>query len=64
MVKVLYGTLAGIVIGVVGFFGFQFYTQYRVASEIEAAFDQIRATGAKASHGKVSFDLKSRTVTV
>jgi hypothetical protein len=64
MVKVLYGALAGIVIGVAGFFGFQFYTQYRVASEVEAVFDQIRATGAKASHGKVSFDLKSRTLTV
>jgi hypothetical protein len=64
MVKVLYGALAAIVIGVGGFFGFQFYTQHRVASEVEAAFDQIRATGAKASHGKVSFDLKSRTVTI
>jgi hypothetical protein len=64
MVKVLYGAIAAIVIGVGGFFGFQFYTQHRVASEVEAVFDQIRPTGAKASHGKVSFDLKSRTVTV
>jgi hypothetical protein len=64
MMKILYGALAAIVIGVGGFFGFQFYTQYRVAGEVEAVFDQIRATGAKASHGKVSFDLKSRTVTV
>jgi hypothetical protein len=64
MVKILYGALAAIVIGVGGFFGFQFYTQHRVAGEVEAVFDQIRATGAKASHGKVSFDLKSRTVTI
>jgi hypothetical protein len=64
MMKILYGALAAIVIGVGGFFGFQLYTQYRVAGEVEAVFDQIRATGAKASHGKVSFDLKSRTVTV
>jgi hypothetical protein len=64
MMKILYGALAAIVIGVGGFFGFQFYTQHRVASEVEAVFDQIRATGAKASHGKVSFDLKSRTVTI
>jgi hypothetical protein len=64
MMKIVYGALAAIVIGVGGFFGFQFYTQHRVASEVEAVFDQIRATGAKASHGKVSFDLKSRTLTV
>ncbi len=64
MMKIVYGALAAIVIGVGGFFGFQFYTQHRVAGEIEAVFDQIRATGAKASHGKVSFDLKSRTVTI
>jgi hypothetical protein len=64
MVKILSGVVAAILIAVGGFFGFQLYTQYRVANEIEAAFEQIRATGAKASHGKVSFDLKSRTVTV
>src|SRR5439155_5059579 len=30
----------------------------------EAAFEQIRAGGGKASHGKVSFDLRSRTVKI
>jgi hypothetical protein len=64
MVKILYGALAAIVIAAGGFFGFQFYAQHRVTSEVEAAFEQIRATGAKASHGKVSFDLKSRTLTI
>jgi hypothetical protein len=64
MVRILSGVVAAIVIAVAGFFGFQLYTQYRVANEIEAAFEQIRATGAKASHGKVSFDLLTRTVTV
>jgi hypothetical protein len=65
MVKILGGgVLAAIVIAVGGFFGFQFYVQQRVVSEIESTFEQIRATGAKASHGKVSFDLLSRTVTV
>ena len=64
MIKILYGALAAIVIVVGGFFGFQLYTQHRIASEVEAAFDQIRAAGGKASHGKVSFDLLSRTVTV
>jgi hypothetical protein len=47
MMKIVYGALAGIVIGVGGFFGFEFYTQHRVAGEVEAVFDQIRATGAK-----------------
>ena len=64
MVKTLSGVIAAILIAVGGFFGFQLYTQYRVAGEIEAAFEQIRATGAKASHGKVAFDLLTRTVTV
>ena len=64
MIKILYGALAAIVIVVGGFFGFQLYTQHRIASEVEAAFEQIRAAGGKASHGKVSFDLLSRTVTV
>ncbi len=38
--------------------------QHRVAREVEAAFEQIHATGSKASLGKVSFDLLSRTITV
>jgi hypothetical protein len=54
MKKILIGLVAAIVIATVGFFGFEFYVQRRVAGEVEAAFDQIRATGSKASHGKVS----------
>ena len=57
MVKILIGVVAALVIAAGGLFGFQFYIQHRVAGEVEAAFEQIRATGAKASHGKVSFDL-------
>jgi hypothetical protein len=64
MVKVLMGVVVAIVIAVGGYFGFQFYVQHRVAGEVEAAFEQIRATGAKASHGKESFDLSKRTLTV
>jgi len=64
MIKILSGMVAAIVIAVGGFFGFQFYTQQRIAGEIDAALEQIRATGGKASHGKVSFDLLSRTVTI
>ena len=64
MVKILMGLVAAIVIAAGGFFGFEFYMQHRVAGEVEAAFEHIRATGSKASHGKVSFDLLNRTVTV
>ena len=64
MVKILMGLAAAVVIAVGGFFGFEFYTQHRIASEVEAAFAQIRAGGGKASHGKVSFDLRSRTVRI
>jgi hypothetical protein len=64
MVRILGGLIAAIVIAVGGFFGFQFYAQHRVVNEIDSAFEQIRATGGKASHGKVSFDLLNRTVTI
>jgi hypothetical protein len=64
MVRILTGLVAAIVVAMVGFFGFQFYTQHRIASEIDTAFEQIRASGGRASHGPVSFDPKSRTVTV
>jgi hypothetical protein len=64
MVKALMGLAAVVVIAVGGFFGYEFYTQHRITSEVEAAFAQIRAGGGKASHGKVSFDLKSRTLRI
>lgn len=64
MMKILMGLTAVVVIAVGGFFGFEFYTQHRIASEIETAFEQIRSGGGKASHGKVSFDLKSRTLKI
>ena len=59
MVKILIGLVAAIVIAAGGFFGFERYMQHRVAGEVEAAFEQIRAAGGKASHGKVSFDLST-----
>jgi len=64
MRKILIGLVAAIAVATAGFFGFQFYVQHRVATQIEAAFEQIRAGGGKASHGKVSFDPWSRTVTI
>ena len=64
MVKILIGLFAAIVIAAGAFFGFQFYVQQRAAAEVEAVFAQVRAAGNKATHGKVSFDLFSRTITV
>jgi hypothetical protein len=64
MVKILMGLAAVVVIAVGGFFGYEFYAQHRITREVEAAFAQIRAGGGKASHGKVSFDLKSRTLRI
>jgi hypothetical protein len=64
MVKILIGLVAVIVVAAGGFLGFEFYVQHRIAGEIEAAFEQVRATGGKASHGKVSFDLLKQTVTI
>src|SRR6267154_11089 len=64
MVKILGAVLAAVVIAVVGYFGFEFYVQQRVAGDVEAAFAGVRASGAKASHGKVSFDLWSRTIAI
>ena len=39
MVKILSGLVGAIVIAAGGFFGFQFYTQQRIAGEIDAALE-------------------------
>jgi len=64
MKKILLGVGAVVVVAAAGFFGFNFYLQHKVKEQVDTAFAQIRATGAKASYGKVSFDAKSRTVTI
>jgi hypothetical protein len=64
MAKILIGVVAAIVIAVAGFFGFQLYVQHRASAEVEAAFEQIRSSGAKASHGEVTFNLLKRSLTV
>ena len=64
MVKILISVLAALVIAVAGYFGFEFYVQQRITNDVEAAFADVRASGAQASHGKVHFDLWSRTITV
>ena len=64
MVKILGTLVAVIVIAAGGFFGFEFYVQRQMANEVEAAFAAVRQSGAKASHGAVSFDMWTRTVTI
>jgi hypothetical protein len=64
MVKVLAGLVVAIVLAVGGYFGLEYYLQQRVVTEVDAAFADLRAGGAKATHGKVAFDLWTRTITV
>jgi len=64
MVKIVIGVLAALAIAVGGYFGFEYYVQQRIANDIEAAFANVRASGAKATHGKIAFDLWSRTITI
>jgi hypothetical protein len=64
MKRVLIGLIAVAVLAAGGWFGFNLYAQHRATTEVEAAFDRLRAGGGKASHGKVAFDLASRTLTI
>lgn len=64
MRKALVGLIAAIVVAIGGYFGFELYMQHRVASEVEAAFEQIRNAGGKASHGTVSYDPWKRTLSI
>src|SRR3954451_7400312 len=64
MRKILIGLVAVVVIAAGGYFGFLFYVQHRAVAEVDTAFEQIRAAGGKASHGKVAFDLWTRTLNI
>ncbi|WP_027517571.1 hypothetical protein [Bradyrhizobium sp. WSM1417] len=64
MKRILIGLIVVAVVTAGGWFGFNFYAKHRVAAEVEAVFEQIRTSGGKASHGKVAFDLTSRTLTI
>lgn len=64
MKRILIGLIALLVLGAGGWFGFNLYIQHRATAEVEAAFEQMRKQGGKASHGKVGFDLPSRTLTI
>lgn len=64
MKRILIGLIAVTVLAAGGWFSFSLYAKHRVTAEIEAAFEQIRSGGGKASHGKIGFDLPSRTLTI
>lgn len=64
MKRILIGLIAVAALAVGGWLGFSLYAKHRVTAEIETAFEQIRKQGGKASHGKIGFDLPSRTLTI
>ncbi|HXH47476.1 MAG TPA: hypothetical protein VNK51_26990 [Bradyrhizobium sp.] len=64
MKRILIGLIVATVLGAGGWFGFNLYVQHRATSEVEAAFERLRAGGSKASHGKIIFALATRTLTV
>jgi hypothetical protein len=64
MIRILIGLIAAVVVAAAGLLGFNLYLQHRVTGGIETAFEQVRAAGGKASHGKVTVDILARTVTV
>ena len=64
MKRILIGLIVAAVLAAGGWFGFNLYVQHRATSEVEAAFEQVRKRGGKASHGKVAFELASRTLTI
>ncbi|MGM4870144.1 hypothetical protein AB7645_02810 [Bradyrhizobium sp. 956_D2_N1_5] len=64
MKRILIGPIVAAVLAAGGWFGFNFYVQHRATSEVEAAFEQMRQQGGKASHGKITFELATRTLTI
>ncbi|MBR0813247.1 hypothetical protein JQ544_17060 [Bradyrhizobium diazoefficiens] len=64
MKRILIGLIALLVLGAGGWFGFNLYVQHRATAEVEAAFERIRSSGGKASHGKIGFELATRTLTI
>lgn len=64
MKRILIGLIVAAVLAVGGWFGANLYVKHRATAEIEAAFEQIRKAGGKASHGKIGFDLPTRTLSI
>jgi hypothetical protein len=62
--KLIIGLVAVPVIAVCGFFGAEAYLQHRIAGEIEANFEQIRATGGQAKRGDIAFSLWHRSIAI
>jgi hypothetical protein len=64
MKRVLIAVVALVIVAAAGLLGTRSYAERRAEQEVEAVFDQIRGTGAKADHGKVAFDLWTRTLSI
>ncbi|WP_194387664.1 hypothetical protein [Bradyrhizobium sp. CCBAU 51765] len=64
MKRILIGLNVAAVLGAGGWLGFNLYVQHRATSEVEAAFEQMRSGGGKARHGKITFELATRTLTI
>ena len=64
MKKILIGLVAVVAIAAGGYFGFLYYAQARAAGSVDAAFERMRSSGAKASHGKIAYDVWKRTISI
>lgn len=64
MKRILPIVLAVVAVAIAGVFGFDWYVRHRATAEVDTFFDQIRAGGGKAAHGKVTFDWRTRTLAV
>jgi hypothetical protein len=62
--KALIGLAGVALLGSCGYFGVTALAARSASAEVEATFEALRATGASASHGEVTFDLASRTLVV
>ncbi|GGF65265.1 hypothetical protein GCM10007301_26300 [Azorhizobium oxalatiphilum] len=64
MKKVAIGVVVLAVLGIGGYFGFNYYVQYRAKSDVEALFATLRQQGATATYKDVGFTLAGRVLTV
>ncbi|WP_063683996.1 hypothetical protein [Bradyrhizobium stylosanthis] len=64
MKRILIGLVVAAALAAGGWFGFNLYVQHRATAEVEAAFERMRSGGGKASHGKITFELATRTLTI
>ncbi|HLG85198.1 MAG TPA: hypothetical protein VKY22_29730 [Bradyrhizobium sp.] len=64
MKKIVIGLAALVVLAAAGYFGFLYVAQSRAAAGVETAFAGMRSSGAKASHGTISYDPWKRTISI